>query len=78
MPASLHLVLRPGARKFAGEFRVAKQIVCHAFAFRAGQPCRHERIALNAQFVALPVIDPLDNERVVCYRSFLPAKNALV
>ena len=37
-----------------------------------------ERIALNAQFVALPVTDPLDGERVVCYRSFVPAKNALV
>jgi hypothetical protein len=41
-------------------------------------PGRLERIALNAQFLALPVNDPLDNERVVCYRSFLPAKNALV
>jgi hypothetical protein len=39
---------------------------------------RHERIVLNGQFLALPVTDPLDNERVVCYRSFLPAKNALV
>jgi hypothetical protein len=39
---------------------------------------RHERIALSAQFVALPVTDPLDSERVVCYRSFLPAKKALV
>lgn len=36
------------------------------------------RIALNAKFLALPVIDPLDGERVVCYRSFVPAKNALV
>ena len=36
-----------------------------------------ERIALKAQFLALPVTDPLDGERVVCYRSFLPAKNAL-
>jgi hypothetical protein len=39
---------------------------------------RLERIALNAQFLALPVSDPLDKESVVCYRSFLPAKNALV
>jgi hypothetical protein len=39
---------------------------------------RLERIALNAQFLALPVTDPLDNERVVCYRSFLPAINAFV
>ena len=37
-----------------------------------------ERIALRAQFLALPVTDPLDGERVVCYRSFVPAKNALV
>jgi hypothetical protein len=37
-----------------------------------------ERILLNAQFQALPVADPLDGERVVCYRSFIPAPNALV
>jgi len=37
-----------------------------------------ERIALQAHFLALPVADPLDGERVVCYRSFVPAKNALV
>jgi hypothetical protein len=37
-----------------------------------------ERIALDAQFLALPVTDPLDGERAVCYRSFVPAKNALV
>jgi hypothetical protein len=36
------------------------------------------RVALKAQFTALPVTDPLDGERVVCYRSFLPAGNALV
>jgi hypothetical protein len=36
------------------------------------------RVALKAQFLALPVTDPLDGERVVCYRSFLPAANALV
>jgi len=36
------------------------------------------RIALKAQFMAMPVTDPLDGERVVCYRSFLPAVNALV
>ncbi len=35
-----------------------------------------ERIVLNARFLALPVTDPLDGERVVCYRSFVPAKNA--
>jgi hypothetical protein len=37
-----------------------------------------ERVLLAGEFRALPVIDPLDGERVVCYRSFLPAKNALV
>ena len=26
---------------------------------------------LKGQFLALPVTDPLDGERVVCYRSFL-------
>lgn len=37
-----------------------------------------KRILLSAQFQALPVTDPLDGERVVCYRSFVPAPNALV
>jgi hypothetical protein len=36
------------------------------------------RVLLKGQFLALPVMDPLDGERVVCYRSFLPAGNALV
>jgi len=36
------------------------------------------RVLLKAQFAALPVTDPLDGERVLCYRSFLPAPNALV
>lgn len=36
------------------------------------------RVLLTGQFLALPVTDPLDGERVVCYRSFLPAANALV
>lgn len=36
------------------------------------------RMLLKAQFMALPVTDPLDGERVLCYRSFLPAANALV
>ena len=39
-----------------------------------GQP----RVVLKGQFAALPVADSLDGERVVCYRSFLPATNALV
>jgi hypothetical protein len=37
-----------------------------------------ERMLLSGDFRALPVTDPLDGERVVCYRSFLPAANALV
>jgi hypothetical protein len=37
-----------------------------------------ERVLLNGEFLALPVIDPLDGERVLCYRSFLPAAQALV
>ena len=36
------------------------------------------RVLLKGQFLALPVTDPLDGERVLCYRSFLPAPNALV
>ncbi len=36
------------------------------------------RVLLKGQFLALPVTDPMDGERVVCYRSFLPAANALV
>jgi hypothetical protein len=36
------------------------------------------RIQLIGQFLALPISDPLDGERVVCYRSFLPASNAQV
>jgi hypothetical protein len=36
------------------------------------------RVLLKGQFLALPVTDPLDGERVVCYRSFIPAANALV
>lgn len=37
-----------------------------------------ERMTLKAEFRALPVIDPLDGERVLCYRSFIPAARALV
>jgi len=33
---------------------------------------------LRGRFLALPVIDPLDGERVLCYRSFLPAPRALI
>ncbi len=41
-------------------------------------PGGQARVLLKGQFLALPVIDPLDGERVLCYRSFLPAANALV
>ncbi len=37
-----------------------------------------ERMLLKGQFLALPVTDPLDGERVLCYRAFLPAPNALI
>jgi hypothetical protein len=41
-------------------------------------PGGQTRVLLKGQFLALPVTDPLDGERVVCYRSFLPAAQALV
>src|SRR5580658_831644 len=41
-------------------------------------PAGQARVLLKAQFLALPVADPMDGERVLCYRSFLPAANALV
>jgi hypothetical protein len=37
-----------------------------------------ERIELKARLRALPVSDATDGERVLCYRSFLPAPKALV
>ena len=37
-----------------------------------------ERVVLKGQFRALPVTDPMDGERVLCYRSFLPAPIAQV
>ncbi|HEU5352621.1 MAG TPA: hypothetical protein VFU55_13600 [Terracidiphilus sp.] len=37
-----------------------------------------ERILLKANFLALAVNDALDSERVLCYRSFLPAPQSLV
>ncbi len=36
------------------------------------------RILLKGQFLALPVTDPLDDERVLCYRSFKPAAYAQI
>ena len=49
-----------------------------AVLFDAKQRNGLARVLLKGQFLALPVTDPLDSERVVCYRSFLPAANALV
>jgi hypothetical protein len=40
-------------------------------------PGGQARVLLKGQYLALPVTDPLDGERVLCYRSFLPAPNAL-
>lgn len=45
---------------------------------QTGQPAGLESVQLKARFTALPVTDPLDGERVLCYRSFLPAADALV
>jgi hypothetical protein len=36
------------------------------------------RILLKGRFLAMPVTDPLDGERVVCYRSFKPAAYSLI
>lgn len=36
------------------------------------------RVLLRGQFLALPIVDPLDGERVLCYRSFKPAAYSLV
>jgi hypothetical protein len=36
------------------------------------------RVLLKGKFMAQPVTDPLDGERVLCYRSFLPAPKAQV
>lgn len=44
----------------------------------ANQKAGPERVLLKGQFLALPVTDPLDGESVLCYRSFLPAPNALI
>lgn len=42
------------------------------------RPGSQTRVLLHGQFLALPVTDPMDGERVVCYRSFMPAPNSLV
>jgi hypothetical protein len=49
-----------------------------AVALNAKESPSSERILLKANFLALPVTDALDSERVLCYRSFLPAPQALV
>jgi len=55
-----------------------------AGAQETAQPLDSKRTAgfaqslLKARFLALPVTDPLDGERVLCYRSFLPAPRALI
>lgn len=36
------------------------------------------RILLKGEYLALPVTDPLDGERVVCYRSYIPSSSAMV
>ena len=41
-------------------------------------PGGQARVSLRGLYLALPVTDPLDGERVLCYRSFLPAPHALV
>jgi hypothetical protein len=38
----------------------------------------YARVLLKGQYRAMPVTDPLDGERILCYRSFLPAPKALV
>lgn len=37
-----------------------------------------DRMLLKAQLRALPVTDPMDGERVLCYRTFVPAPRTLV
>lgn len=36
------------------------------------------RVLLRGHFLALPVTDPIDGERVLCYRSFKPAAYSLI
>jgi hypothetical protein len=36
------------------------------------------RILLKGQFLALPITDPIDGERILCYRSFKPAAYAQI
>lgn len=38
----------------------------------------HSRVLLQGNYMAMPVTDPVDGERILCYRSFVPAPRALV
>ncbi len=38
----------------------------------------YTRVMLKGQYRALPVTDPVDGERALCYRSFVPAQSTLV
>jgi len=44
----------------------------------AGAGSTLARVLLEGAYRALPVVDPLDGERVVCYRSFLPGASAVI
>lgn len=58
------------------------QTMCGAEELIAPLDSKHKgglaRILLKGQFVALPIADPLDGERVLCYRSFRPAAYSLI
>jgi hypothetical protein len=60
------------------------RLQCMAGAEESASPldCKHAsglaRILLKGTFLALPVNDPIDGERVLCYRSFRPAAYSLI
>jgi hypothetical protein len=58
------------------------QSLCGAEESAAPLDSKHKsglaRILLKGQFLALPVTDPIDGERVLCYRSFKPAAYSLI
>jgi len=58
--------------------RVETAAPAHGLFSLATVPNAQSRVQLVGQYLALPVADPLDGERAVCYRSFLPALTALV
>jgi hypothetical protein len=49
-----------------------------AIPLNSKNPGGQSRVLLKGQYLAFPITDPLDGERVLCYRSFLPSPNALV